>query len=142
MVRVVVDANVLIAARLSADQDHDRGRQIANAFDRGELPTALVLSDVLEEVLNYLQTKSTHSVAIETLDALVESRGFELLYTPKADFDAGRSLFRTYEQLSLRDAVVAASMGRQGLEYIYSFDDGFDGVEGITRFTSAQNPFE
>jgi predicted nucleic acid-binding protein len=38
MARVVVDANVLIAARLSRDQDHDQGREMANAFDRGELP--------------------------------------------------------------------------------------------------------
>jgi len=87
MARVVVDANVLIAARLSRDQDHDQGREMANAFDRGELPTAIVLSDVLEEVLNYLQARSTHAVAVETLDALIESRGFELVYTPKTDFD-------------------------------------------------------
>jgi predicted nucleic acid-binding protein len=142
MSRVVVDANVLIAARLSRDQDHDRGREIANALDRGDLPTAVVLSDVLEEVLNYLQARSTHPVAVETLDALIESRGFELVYTPKADFDAGRSLFRTYDRLSLTDAVIAASMDRMGIEYLYSFDDGFDSVEGITRLVTAENPFE
>ena len=142
MARVVVDANVLIAARLSRDQDHERGREIANAFDRGDLPTAVVLSDVLEEVLNYLQARSTHSVAVETLDALIESRGFELVYTPKADFDVGRSLFRRYERLSLTDAVIAASMGRLEIEYLYSFDDGFDGVDGITRPVTVENPFE
>jgi predicted nucleic acid-binding protein len=142
MARVVIDANVLIAARLSRDQDHDRGRVIANALDRGDLPTAVVLSDVLEEVLNYLQARSTHDVAVETLDALIESRGFELVYTPKADFDAGRSLFRTHDRLSLTDAVIAASMDRQGIEYLYSFDDGFDSVEGITRLVTAENPFE
>ena len=51
--RVVVDANVPIAARLSGDQDHDRGATIARAFDHGDLPTAYVLGDVLEEVINY-----------------------------------------------------------------------------------------
>jgi len=49
MVAVVVDANVLIAARLSRDQNHERGEAIAQAMDRGTLPTAYVLSDVLEE---------------------------------------------------------------------------------------------
>ena len=101
MARVVVDATVLIAARLSRDQDHDQAREMANAFDRGELPTAIVSSDVLEEVLNYLQARSTHAVAVETLDALVESRGFEHVFTPKTDFDAGRSLFGAYDRLSL-----------------------------------------
>ncbi|MEF8903683.1 MAG: PIN domain-containing protein [Haloarculaceae archaeon] len=142
MARVVVDANVLIAARLSRDQDHERGREIANAFDRGNLPTALVSSDVLEEMLNYLQARSTHAVAVETLDALIESRGFELVYMPKADFDAGRSLFRAYDRLSLTDGVIAASMDRRGIEYLYSFDDGFDSVKGITRLVTAENPFE
>lgn len=93
-------------------------------------------------MLNYLQARSTHAVAVETLDALVESRGFELVYTPKADFDAGRSLFRAYDRLSLTDAVIAASVEGSGIEYLYSFDDDFDGVEGVIRLATAENPFE
>lgn len=142
MARVVVDANVLIAARLSRDQDHDRGRAIVNAFDSDELPTAYVPSDVLEEVVNYLQARSTHDVAEETLDAVIESRGFELVHTPKRDFDAGRSVFRTYDHLSLTDAVIVASMERRDLEYVYSFDDGFDGVDSVTRLSTAENPYD
>ncbi|WP_281241172.1 hypothetical protein [Halopenitus malekzadehii] len=34
MSTVVVDANVLIAARLSRDQNHERGTEIADAIDR------------------------------------------------------------------------------------------------------------
>lgn len=142
MAQVVVDANVLIAARLSRDQDHDRGRTLAHAFDHGELPQAYVLSDVLEEVMNYLQARSSHDVAVETLNALIESSGFEIMFTPKRDFDAGRSLFRTYEHLSLTDAVIVGSMHRQDLEYLYSFDEGFDAVDGITRLTTPENPFD
>jgi hypothetical protein len=63
MVAVVVDANVLIAARLSRDQNHERGEAIAQAMDRGTLPTAYVLSDVLEEIINYLQARAGHDVA-------------------------------------------------------------------------------
>jgi predicted nucleic acid-binding protein len=133
---------VLIAARPSRDQDHDRARRIANAFDAGDLPTGIVLSDVLEEILDYLQARSTPAVAVETLDAVIESRGFELVYTPKADFVAGRSLFRTHDRLSLTDGVIAASMDRRGIEYLHSFDDGFDSVGGVTRLVTAANPFE
>ncbi|WP_435552562.1 type II toxin-antitoxin system VapC family toxin [Natrinema sp. CGMCC1.2065] len=142
MARVVVDANVLIAARLSRDQNHDRAVAISRAVDHGTLPTAYVLSDVLEEVINYLQRKGKHDVAVRTLDAIIESSGFEIVHTPKRDIDAGRSLFRKYESLSLTDAVIAASMGRRELEFLYSFDDGFDAVDGITRITTATNPFE
>jgi len=138
---VVVDANVLIAARLSRDQNHSRGSAITEAVDHGSVPNAHVLSDVLEEVLNYLQARAGHTAAVDTLDALIESSGFTLTHTRKSDFDAARSIFRRYESLSLTDAVIVAAMERIELEYVYSFDDGFDAVEGITRLTTPNNPF-
>ena len=142
MARVFIDANVLIAARLSRDQNHDRGVAIAQAIDQGRLPTAYLLSDVLEEVINYLLARSNHSVAIETLDGLIESSGFEFLYTPKADFDAGRPLFRQYNSLSLTDAIIVAAMQRTETEYLYSFDDGFDSVPEITRLVTPDTPLD
>ena len=142
MAAVVVDANVLIAARLSRDQNHERGAAISAAIDQGQLPTAYVLSDVLEEVINYLQARGGHDVATETLDALIESSGFSLKQTPKSDFDAGRSVFRQYESLSLTDAVIVAAMQREDIEYLYSFDDGFDSVPDITRLTTPDYPFD
>lgn len=141
MARVVVDANVLIAARLSNDQDHEQGRTLTEAFDTGDLPTAVVPSDVLEEVLNYLQARSTHDIAVSTLDAIVESSGFEIAITQKVDFDAGRSLFRKYDSLSLTDAIIAAFMQRRDLKHLYSSDDGFEGVTDVARLTTADNPF-
>lgn len=139
--RALVDANVLIAARLTRDDNHDSGLAISEGFDRGELPTACVLSDVLEEVVNYLTARATHEVGVQTLDALVESSGFEVVHTPKSDFDAGRSLFRKYDQLSLTDAVIVAAMQRLDLTYLYSFDDGFDAVDDVTRLATAVDPF-
>lgn len=141
MARVAVDANVLIAARLSRDQNHDRATDISRAFDVGELPTAYVVSDVLEEVLNYLHARSDHEAATRTLDALVESSGFEIVHTPKRDLDAGRSLFRRHESLSLTDSVLAAFLRRQSVEYLYSFDDDLDVVENLTRLATADDPF-
>lgn len=142
MAAVVVDANVLIAARLSRDQNHERGDAITNAIDQGEVPTAYVLSDVLEEIINYLQARAGHDVATETLDAILESSGFTLRQTSKSDFDTARSLFRRYESLSLTDAIIVAMMQREGIEHLYSFDDGFDSVSQITRLTTPENPVE
>jgi len=139
---IAVDANILIAARLARDQNHDRGTAIAEAIDQGHLPTGIVLSDVLEEVINYLQARTGHETAVETLDALIESSGFELTQTAKTDFDAGRSVFRRHEALSLTDAIIVAAMQRSDIEYLYSFDEGFDSVATITRLTTPDNPFE
>jgi predicted nucleic acid-binding protein len=142
MAAVVVDANVIIAARLAKDQNHQRGEAISHAIDDGTLPTGYVLSNVLEETTKYLQARAGHDVATETLDALIESSGFEIRQTPRSDFDAGRSLFRRYDLLSLADAIIVAAMQREEIDYLYSFDDGFDGVPDITRLTTADNPFE
>lgn len=60
---VVVDANVLIAARFERDEDHERGLRLAKASDRGDLLTAYVLGDVLHEVCNYLWQKARPDVA-------------------------------------------------------------------------------
>ena len=141
MPAVVADANVLIAARLQRDGNHQAGRAIANGFDTGDLPQAYVTSGVVTEVTNYLLRRIGPNAAVETLDALIESSGYEVTFTPKADFDAGRSLFRTYDGLSLTDAVIVAYMERTGLEYLYSFDDDFDAVDGVTRLTAPVNPF-
>lgn len=142
MASVVIDTNVLLAARLERDANNDRGRAIVNAVDAGELPAAYVPSDVVTEVLNYLHERATHAEAIATLDALVASKGLELVHTPKSDFDAGRSLFRRYDGLSFADAVIAAFMERQGVEFIYSFDDDFDVLPGLVRVNTATDPFD
>jgi len=141
MAQVAVDANVIIAARLQRDQNHDRGAAILQGIDSGTLPTGYVLSDVLEEIVNYLHAKGGHRTATETLDAVIESSGFTLTQTTKSDFDTGRSLYRQYKSLSLTDAIIVAAMQREDIEYLYSFDDGFDAVSDITRLTTAENPF-
>jgi hypothetical protein len=137
---VLVDSNVVIAARFSRDQNHDPGRRITDAFDLGDLPTGRITSDALEEIVNYVNERGGHDSAVATLDKLQESGGFEIVYTTKSDFDAGRSLFRRYEGLSLTDGVLTAYMQRTGIEYVYSFDTDFDAVDGITRLDTAVNP--
>lgn len=140
--RVVVDANIVIAARLRRDATHDRAKAIVTGIDRGNLPTAVVLTDVLTEVLNYLNERASHGMAVATLDALVESSGFELVRPTNTDFTTGRSLFRRYEGLSLTDAVIAAYIGREELGYLYSFDDDFDALDGFSRLETVDHPYD
>lgn len=142
MARVVIDSNVLLAARLERDSNHERAMPITDAVDHGTLPSVVVLTDVLSETLNYLNERVGHTVAVRTLDALVESSGYEIVRSTKGDFDAGRSLFRTYDGLSLIDGMIAAYMHRTDCTYLYSFDDDFDAVGDITRLETADDPFK
>lgn len=141
MAATLLDSNVLIGARIAADQHHERGHAITTGIDGGALPTGRIPDEVLSEVLDYLHTRAGNEAAIETLDAIQASVDLEVDGTTKTDFDAGRSLFRRYEGLSFTDAVIVAYMRRTGIEYLYSFDDDFDAVDGITRLGTATNPF-
>ena len=88
---------------------------------------------------NYLEAVA-HDVAVETLDAIIESNGFEIVRTEPSDFDAGRSIFRQHRGLSLTDGIIAGAMARRNHEYIYSFDDGFDAVDDIVRLDTDAEP--
>lgn len=141
MTAALVDSSVLIGAASARDQYHEDADSIVRAIDRGDLPTGYVTNYALTETLNFVHERMNHDTATGFLDRLVESAGFEVVHAPKADFDAGRSLFRRYDGLAFGDATMVAFMDREEIEYIYSFDDDFDAIDSLTRLDSATNPF-
>ncbi|MGN8213993.1 PIN domain-containing protein [Halococcus salifodinae] len=50
-----------------------------------------------------------------------------------------KALFRTRERLSFVDVLIVAAARTAGIEYVYSFDDDFDGV---TRLDMPANPYD
>lgn len=141
MPEAVVDSNVLFGYRSARDQWHERATAIVEAMDRGMLPKGHVTTIELPEVLNPIQKQAGYERAVETLDFLTESGGFDVQYVSNEDISRGRALFRRTPGPEITDAITVAYMNRVGLEYIYSFDDDFDRFDGITRLASATNPF-
>ncbi|WP_379751961.1 type II toxin-antitoxin system VapC family toxin [Halomarina salina] len=132
----------MLLARMSRkDAHHDTARRIVEAADHGDLPTMRVTNYVVTETLNYLHERQEHDVAVELYDRLVQSAGFEPVHTPKADFSQAVDLFRENSGLAFGDAAIVACMQREDIEYVYSFDDDFDPVTGVTRLNTATNPF-
>jgi predicted nucleic acid-binding protein len=138
----ILDATVVIAAVDSDDPDHGTGFDILQGVDHGDLPTGLIVSDALQEVLNFIAERKSHAVAVDVLDRLVRGENFELPYNPKQNYGAARSLFRSNERLNFGDALQVAFMQNRDIEYIYSFDDDFDSVDGIRRLNTSANPYE
>jgi len=73
---------------------------------------------------------------------MAESTGFELVHSVQKDFHRAVELFETYDGLAFGDATIVAYMQREGIEYLYSFDDDFDAVGSVTRLATAANPFQ
>jgi hypothetical protein len=142
MAVVVVDSNILIDYKdTSPDTRHQRAESIVYAIDGGDLPTARVTNYVLLESLNWIHERQRHDIAVDLKNRLVESAGFELVHCAQKDFTNAVELFDTYESLSFGDATIAAYMQREGIEYLYSFDDDFDTLDDITRLETNENPF-
>ncbi|MFD1571422.1 type II toxin-antitoxin system VapC family toxin [Halorubrum laminariae] len=145
MPAVCIDANIVLAARNANAKRHNTAKSIVAGIDNGELPRARLVNYVVPEVLHPLQKRISKAAAIETLDRLQASRGFEFVHVSKGVHLHGEQLFRLYEASAgpeWVDSIIAAYMQREDLEYIYSFDDDFDAFDGVTRLTSATNPFE
>ena len=137
----VVDTNVLVGMANAADEHHDVAMDIVRGMDHGDLPTGRVTNYIVLETLDWVHNRKRHEKAVETYERLNQSAGFEVLHAAQKDFPSAVDLFQTYDGLSFGDATIAAYMQRESIEYLYSFDDDFDALSGITRLETSTNPF-
>ena len=137
-----LDTNVLFARESARDDYHDRSRAIIRGIDHGDLPDTVVTNYVVAETLNLTGEKLGSDAANQMLTRLIEGTHFEVDHAPEADFNAAQALFGRYAELSFVDATIAAYMDREGVDYLYSFDDDFDAVDDIVRLTTPDNPFD
>lgn len=136
-----LDTNVLFASASARDEYHDPAMEMVRGIDHGDLPKAVVTNYVVAETLNLTREKLGSEAANGMLDRLIEGSNFEVMHAPQSDFNAAQAIFRRYPELSFVDSTIAAYMQREGIEFLYSFDDGFDAVEDLTRLNTADNPF-
>ena len=138
----LLDTNVLFASASARDDYHNRAQEIVRGIDHGDLPDVIVTNYVVAETLNLTGEKLGPDAANQMLDRLIEGAHFEIDHAPKTNFNAAQALFRRYGEISFVDSTIAAYMEREGIEYLYSLDDDFDALDGVTRLDTADNPFE
>lgn len=141
MAVALLDTNVLFASASARDEYHEPAREIVREIDHGALPDAIVTNYVVAELLNLARERLGPGPANEVLDRLIEGTHFEIMHAPQADFNAAQAIFRQHSDLSFVDASIVAYMTRDEINYLYSFDGGFDGVDGLTRLETPDNPF-
>jgi predicted nucleic acid-binding protein len=141
MAVAAVDTGVLVGMADADDHHHDVAMETVRGMDHGALPTGRVTNYIVLETLNWIRARERHETAVETYTRLNQSAGFEIIHAAQKDFTNAVELFRTDEGLAFGDATVVAHIHREGIEYVYSFDDDFDAVEGVTRLATPENPF-
>lgn len=141
MATAVLDTTVLYAAADVSDARHDDALPILRGVDDGSLPEGRVVDYVLGETLNGVVRNLSHSSAVDYLDRIVANNRFDVSRPTSDAFATGKEVFRNHRRLSLVDGLIVGYMRDRGLEYLYSFDAGFDGVLGVTRLSTPTNPF-
>lgn len=112
--------------------------QIANPLSRflqktrmGKLE-ACTSTEVLQEILYRYSSLSRLDLARRVYDLFVEACPV-ILGVTLADTDKSRDLVCGGVAVSLRDAFHAAVMINHGIEWIATFDTGFDRISGVRR---------
>lgn len=142
MPAAVVDTTVLYAACNRSAHRHVTGLEIVRAADHADIPMLRIPDVVLVETMNGLVRDVGHDTATDVLERLEASEGFTIDRVTEPVWHGGLDVFRSIERLSLADGIIAAYLREHGLEYLYSFDTGFDGLPAITRLPAAEDPYQ
>lgn len=141
MAVAVLDTTVLYGAADTSDEWHESGLAIVRGVDDGSLPDGVITDFVLAETLNGMVRNLSHKAAVDYLDRIEANDRFEIVRLTADAFATGKAIFRRHRQLSLVDGLIVGHMRNRDSSHLYSFDSGFDEVDGITRLATADNPF-
>jgi predicted nucleic acid-binding protein len=129
---VFIDSNIPMYV---AGRDHphrEPSRRFLEAVRRNEIE-ACTSTEVLQEILYRYSSLRRLDLASEVYD-LFTAICTNVFAVTLADTNRARDLLMERRGLSARDAVHAAVMLNHGVEWIATFDAGFDQVAGIHRF--------
>ena len=131
-----VDTGLWIAAARQPDAQHERGKALGREI-LGRRVKPVISDMVLAEVVTFILKKDGPEPARKLMDLLEEHT--TLLYVDNSVLEDAKALLRQYwgsrKKLSVCDATSYVLMQRRGIEDLYSFDSGFDGLPGINRIS-------
>jgi predicted nucleic acid-binding protein len=141
MQEALVDTVVLYGALNRQDPHHGQALPIFKRMDSGDLPVGVVLDFVYAEAFNALTSSLGHEDCLEAAEILERSGGFEVQRTSRDVWMRGQKVYENDSHLSFVDSVLVAYADVNNVDYVYSFDSGFDSVEGVKRIKTDANPY-
>lgn len=129
--RVFLDSNIPMYVAGGAHANREPARRMLARVQTGEVE-GCTSTEVLQEILYRYTALQRRDLARDVYDLFVQICPIVFDVT-LADTDQGRDLLTTQAGLSARDAVHTAVMLNRGVEWIATFDHGFDAVPGIKR---------
>lgn len=128
---VFVDSNIPMYVAGAEHPLRQPARRFLERVRTGKVE-ACTSTEVLQEILSRYSSLGRLDLASEVYDLFVDICPVVLAVT-LADTDRAREILCSPAMVSARDAVHAAVMFNHGVEWIATFDKGFDRIEGIRR---------
>jgi len=130
-VKVFIDSNIPMYVAGSEHRHREPSRRLLSRVQRGELEGCTSV-EVLQEILYRYSALRRLDLVREVYDAFVQICPV-IFDVTLAEADRARDLLAEVDAISARDASHAAVMLNHDVEWIGSFDAGFDRVPGIRR---------
>jgi len=134
-VTVFIDSNIPMYVAGGEHENREPARRLLSRVRRGRVE-ACTSTEVLQEILYRYSALGRLDMARGVYDLFVEICPV-VLGVSLADTDRARDLVCDELGISARDAVHAAVMLNHHIEWIATFDAGFDRVPGIQRLKLA-----
>jgi len=136
-VKVFIDSNIPMYVAGSEHPHRDPSRRFVAKVQSGEIE-GYTSVEVLQEILYRYSALRRLDLAREVYDIFVQICPVVFDVT-LAETDRARDLLLEVTGISARDAIHAAVMLNRDVEWIASFDGGFDRVPGIRRMELSIN---
>ena len=134
---VLFDTDVLVAFLNHRDGRHETAAHMVREISSGRWGTPLITDYVLDEALTLLMARGAGLAAADRLLSMVAAKseggaGPRLLIwrVDESVFSEAILLFRRHfaRGLSFTDCTTLALVGAMGVDFVASFDHGFDGL--------------
>lgn len=129
--KVFIDSNIPMYVSGGDHPHREPSRRLLERVRKGQVE-AYTSTEVLQEILYRYSALGRRDFGRELYDLFVEVCPVVLSVT-LADTDRARDLLVAVDGISARDAVHAGVMLNHGIEWIATYDAGFDRVPGIRR---------
>ena len=129
--KVFIDSNIPMYVAGREHAHREPARRCLAKVQRGEIQGCTSV-EVLQEILYRYSALHRLDMAREVYDLFVQMCPVVFNVT-LADTDRARDVLREVAGISARDAIHAAVMHHHDVEWIASFDGGFDRVPGVRR---------
>ena len=137
MRKFFVDSVVWIAAFLKNDVHHQKGKLFLEWFEKQDKIKIFINDYIISEIAAHMRKKAKNQPLLinKIIDMFYEDPRITIYYTSEENFNLAIEIFKNYEKLSLVDSIIVYHYLNNKVDYLISFDSGFDSHREINRIT-------